>query len=114
MCTSEKGYCPMIANSVKVVSSCPISKAGWDSAAYKKNCSTILPEKNCNNSQPLLYHCLINAYENETLEVCVPQRFITNGNVLILIYLMKRYLTTRRVILFKTLFTIWRFECFVK
>lgn len=95
ICTSEKEFCPIITNSVKVVPSCPTSKAGWDNAAYKKNCSKMVPGQNCHNSQPLLYHCVINAYENETLEVCAPQKLIT-GNVLIIISLIKKYLTSTR------------------
>lgn len=47
---------------------CPTSEEEWDSAAQKKNCSKFVAQYE--------YHCLINAYLNETLEVCALKRLI--------------------------------------
>lgn len=62
---------------IKIVQSCPTSKEEWDKNAYNKKCTDKAKRKNCTNAvSPLQYHCLINAYLNETLEVCAPKRFI--------------------------------------
>lgn len=47
---------------------CPTSKEEWDRAALQKNCSKF--------EQQYEYHCLINAFLNETLEVCAPKKII--------------------------------------
>lgn len=52
----------------RVVTFCPTLKEEWDRAAQKKNCSKFEPQYE--------YHCLINAYLNETLEVCAPKKWI--------------------------------------
>lgn len=52
----------------RVVMFCPTSKEEWDRAALQKNCSKFEPQYE--------YHCLINAYLNETLEVCAPKKII--------------------------------------
>lgn len=59
--------------------SCPTSQKEWDIAAQKKNCSKfgVLDSHEEQNE----YHCLINAYLNETLEVCAPKKLIF-GNLL--------------------------------
>lgn len=68
---------------IKSVDSCPTSKDGWDQAAKNKKCTDIAKRKNCTHTVIKLlyvYHCVINAYLNETLEVCAPRRVIF-GNV---------------------------------
>lgn len=67
---------------VKVVASCPTSKHEWDIAASKKNCEHLAAL--CNTSKkPYLYHCVINGFRNQTLEVCAQGRIIF-GNLNIL------------------------------
>lgn len=78
---SADAYCPEIVNSVEEVASCPTTKQENDRAASKKNCSRISLGKKCNNYQ-LSYHCIINGYRNQTLEVCAPSKRIVGGNVL--------------------------------
>lgn len=63
---------------VKVVKSCPKSRKEWDIAASKKNCE--IPMLCMKSEEPYLYHCVINGFRNETLEVCAPRRIIF-GNV---------------------------------
>ncbi|XP_048771625.2 uncharacterized protein LOC125677557 [Ostrea edulis] len=50
---------------VKVVQGCPKTAAGWATAASKKGCSHII-----NNCGSFEYHCVTNAWQNETIEVC--------------------------------------------
>lgn len=78
---SADDFCPEIVNSVEEVASCPTTTQENDRAASKKNCSRITLGKKCNNYQ-LLYHCVINGYVNQTLEVCAPRKQISGGNVL--------------------------------
>lgn len=62
---------------VKVVASCPTSKPGRDIAASKKNCEQLAAKALCRTSKKTyLYHCVINGFRNQTLEVCAPRRII--------------------------------------
>lgn len=47
--------------------SCPYNVKEWNEAAARKGCKNI----SCNSSS-LEYHCVINAWGNETFEVCAP------------------------------------------
>lgn len=58
------------------MTSCPTSKIEWDIAARKKNCSRIASQQNCAPVEKFKFHCVINGYKNETLEVCAPSRVI--------------------------------------
>lgn len=62
--------------SAALVTSCPTSKVEWDTAARKKNCRGIASQQNCAPVDKFRYHCVINGYRNETLEVCAPSRII--------------------------------------
>lgn len=62
--------------SAALVTSCPTSKVEWDTAALKKNCRGIASQQNCAPVDKFRYHCVINGYRNETLEVCAPSRII--------------------------------------
>lgn len=73
---SENIYCQEAVASVALVTSCPTSKIEWDTAARKKNCSRIASQQKCAPVEKFQYHCVINGYSNETLEVCAPLRII--------------------------------------
>lgn len=73
LCKCEKIYCQEASGSVQFVESCPTSKAEWDNAARRKDCSRIAAQQNCRTVE---YHCVINEYRNDTLEVCAPSKFI--------------------------------------
>ncbi|XP_062582964.1 uncharacterized protein LOC134244728 [Saccostrea cucullata] len=60
--------CPASRSTVSYVEKCPKDEFEWLSAALKKNCSKI--SQNCSSDDQFLYHCLINSWENSTLEVC--------------------------------------------
>lgn len=73
---SESRYCQEAVDSAKSVTSCPTSKAEWDDAARRKNCSSIASKQNCSLAEHFQYHCVINEFRNELLEVCAPSRII--------------------------------------
>ncbi|XP_062583332.1 uncharacterized protein LOC134245085 isoform X2 [Saccostrea cucullata] len=60
--------CPASRGTVKYVEKCPKDEFEWLDAAMKKSCSSI--PQNCSSNDTFLYHCLINSWENATLEVC--------------------------------------------
>ncbi|XP_061192407.1 uncharacterized protein LOC133200642 [Saccostrea echinata] len=59
------------------VDTCPKSAEDWKEAASRKGCQNIKFSENCTSFE---YHCVINAWINETVEVCAPIRNII-GNV---------------------------------
>lgn len=76
LCASENRYCQEAVDSVVIVDSCPTSKTEWDNAALRKNCNRTASKQNCGPVDQFVYHCVINGYRNETLEVCAPSRII--------------------------------------
>lgn len=72
----EARYCPEAIGSIENVLSCPTLKQEWDTAASKKNCSRLASHQNCSSAEQFKYHCVINGFRNETLEVCAPSRII--------------------------------------
>lgn len=56
--------------------SCPTSEEEWEIAARNKNCSKIASQQNCSSAEKFQYHCVLNSYRYETLEVCAPSRII--------------------------------------
>lgn len=78
MSNGDKNKCHRaIQDFVKIVASCPKTKKEWDIAASKKNCEQLTSQALCGTSkEPYVYHCVINGFENETLEVCAPRKII--------------------------------------
>lgn len=75
--------CPEAVKSVVRVESCPITKQDWEIAAKLKKCNEAAAQQNCSDADKFVYHCVINGFQNDTLEVCAPQRFIIgNYNIL--------------------------------
>ena len=60
---------------VKLVKRCPETHLEWTKAAAKKNCGGI--PQSCPS---FVYHCLMNTWQNETVEVCAQQRVIVGKN----------------------------------
>lgn len=71
--TNGTKLCQESVNDIRIVDSCPTSKEEMENAANNKNCTKFAKNRNCTH---LEYHCVINTYMNETLEVCAPKRFI--------------------------------------
>lgn len=69
--------CPVSPSTVKIVGDCPDSEGEWRLAAARKNCSAHASQ--CAEPERLMYHCVINAFVNETLEVCAYRRNIVFG-----------------------------------
>lgn len=63
--------CPLANKTAEIVSSCPQTDEEWEKAAKRKNCENIT-----HLCQSYIYHCVINAWMNATIEVCAPSRFI--------------------------------------
>lgn len=70
--------CHISRNTVEVVDDCPDSKEKWGEAAARKNCTVYASQ--CDKPQQLVYHCVINSYTNETLELCAYGKYILSGN----------------------------------
>lgn len=76
LCRGANEHCPEAVRSIQLVEKCPSSKKEWDDAANNKKCGKSAGKQNCTIADDFLYHCVINAYINETLEVCAPERII--------------------------------------
>ncbi|XP_061195880.1 uncharacterized protein LOC133204128 [Saccostrea echinata] len=53
---------------------CPSTEKSWMEAAKKKNCSSI--PQNCTSPENFRYHCVANAFMNQTIEVCAPGLYL--------------------------------------
>lgn len=60
-----------------IVDECPDTEGKWREAAAKKNCSAYASQ--CREPDRLVYHCVINPYVNQTLEVCAYAQNIVLG-----------------------------------
>nr|XP_034318945.1 uncharacterized protein LOC117687017 [Crassostrea gigas] len=74
--TGDQEKCRKKFHSVEVVASCPTTKREFNIAVRRKNCTNLpfTADKMC--SKPYVYHCVINEFRNQTLEVCAPVKFI--------------------------------------
>nr|XP_034332399.1 uncharacterized protein LOC117691138 [Crassostrea gigas] len=57
---------------------CPDTEGKWKEAAAKKNCTAYASR--CSEPARLVYHCVINTYANQTLEVCAYAQNILDGH----------------------------------
>lgn len=64
---------------MEVVDDCPDTKEKWREASARKNCSAYASQ--CDEPDRLVYHCVINVFVNETLEVCAYSRIIVLGRI---------------------------------
>lgn len=76
MCIFGNRYCKDAVDSVEIVTACPTSKTEWEMAASKKNCERIASRQKCDSVERFKYHCVINGFRNELVEVCAPSRII--------------------------------------
>lgn len=67
--------------------SCPTNYQEWETAANHKNCKITAAQQNCSEADKFVYHCVIDGFENETLEVCAPQKLITG--IMIVLHFVK-------------------------
>lgn len=69
--------CKVSRLTVQVVDDCPDSEEKWKQMAAKKNCAANANQ--CDEPHRLVYHCVINEYVNQTLEVCAYTQYILLG-----------------------------------
>lgn len=77
--TVVSGSCPVSRLTVQAVDDCPDSEEEWRKAAERKNCSAYASQ--CDEPERFVYHCVINSFVNETLEVCAYSRIIVLGRI---------------------------------
>lgn len=70
--------CEVTRSTVQVVENCPGSEREWIKAATRKNC--FANSSQCSEPRRLVYHCVINPYVNQTLEVCAYAQNIISGH----------------------------------
>nr|XP_022295166.1 uncharacterized protein LOC111105273 isoform X3 [Crassostrea virginica] len=73
---TASSYCSKPVIKVRTVEVCPTSKEEWTSASLKMSCAAVALLQKCTNNFNYKYHCLINSYRNETVEVCTQRRII--------------------------------------
>lgn len=71
--------CPISPSTVKIVDECPDTEERWRKTAARKNCSAYA--SHCGEPDRLKYHCVINSFANQTLEVCAYRRIIVSGRI---------------------------------
>lgn len=69
--------CEVTRSTVQVVNGCPDSEESWREAAVRKQCD--VHGKQCSEPERLVYHCVINLYINQMLEVCAYAQNIVGG-----------------------------------
>lgn len=69
--------CGVSGSTIQVVKNCPDSEDKWREAAVRKNCAAY--GNQCSDPKRPVYHCLINEYINQTLEVCAYAQNIVLG-----------------------------------
>lgn len=72
---SGSNPCEVTRSTVQVVDDCPVNEEEWRKAAARKNCTAYANQ--CDEPNKLVYHCVINEYVNQTLELCAyPQNIV--------------------------------------
>lgn len=69
--------CEISRFTVQIVKDCPDSEDKLMEAAKRKNCAAHASQ--CSEPEKFLYHCVINEYVNQTLEVCAYAQNIISG-----------------------------------
>lgn len=60
---------------MQTVTSCPSTNAELSIAKERKQCKRLAYIQTCSKPEKFKYHCVLNTWENETIEVCAPERF---------------------------------------
>ncbi|XP_061192218.1 uncharacterized protein LOC133200434 [Saccostrea echinata] len=71
--------CLVSRQTMNIVSNCPTREAEWMEASERKNCSALASQ--CSEPDKVfVYHCVINPFVNQTLEVCAYGKYIVLGH----------------------------------
>lgn len=73
--------CHISRTTVQIVKDCPNSEVKWKQASARKNCTAYASQ--CSEPEKLEYHCVINPFINETLEVCAYAQNIVLGKLFV-------------------------------
>lgn len=65
---------------MEIVDDCPDTEVKWKEAATRKNCAAYANQ--CDEPKRLEYHCVINTYVNQTLDVCAYRQNIVLGKTI--------------------------------
>nr|XP_034334900.1 uncharacterized protein LOC117692048 [Crassostrea gigas] len=63
---------------MRIVKKCPENEEKWREAAARMNCTIYANQ--CDEPERLVYHCVINTFVNQTLEVCAYAQNILQGH----------------------------------
>lgn len=74
---ASKDACDVSRSTIQLVKNCPDSEEKWREAAARKNCAAYANQ--CSDPTRLVYHCLLNEYINQTLEICAYAQNIVLG-----------------------------------
>lgn len=75
---SKGEQCSASLPTVRVVQTCPQNEAELSRALQQKKCEHLAKYQKCTKPATFKYHCVLNAFSNETIEVCA-QEIISNG-----------------------------------
>ncbi|XP_062566603.1 uncharacterized protein LOC134228923 [Saccostrea cucullata] len=73
----NRDSCPVSRQTMKIVSNCPTSESEWNEASQRKNCSAFASQ--CSKPDKFVYHCVINPFVDQLLEVCAYEKVIVFG-----------------------------------
>lgn len=76
--SADSDSCPISRDTVKIVDICPVSEEEWRQAAARKNCTAFANQ--CSEPDELVYHCVIDPYVNQLIEVCAYAQNIVLGH----------------------------------
>lgn len=76
--SADSDSCPISRDTVKIVDICPVSEEEWRQAAARKNCTAFANQ--CSEPDKLVYHCVIDPYVNQLIEVCAYAQNIVLGH----------------------------------
>ena len=69
--------CTLSRETVEIVDSCPTTEEDVEQRKKIKNCEAHI--QNCTTPQNFQYHCVMNEFESNLVEVCAPAYYINNG-----------------------------------
>lgn len=72
---------------MRIVKKCPENEEKWKEAAARMNCTIYANQ--CDEPERLVYHCVINTFVNQTLEVCAYAQNILQGFTKIFFFYQK-------------------------
>lgn len=70
---SKGEQCSASLPTVRVVQTCPQNEAELSRAQQQKKCEHLAKYQKCTQPDKFKYHCLLNAFSNETIEVCAQE-----------------------------------------